>query len=483
MPRKEKNLPLPCPMSSEPHLFTFKESGQKEHETHDLPLLLQAIGKLNASLKSGDVLWVALTGHQRTYREQPPEIIRYTGMHAPNLPNQDHSASRAIFHVSHFIGNYTLALGQEVVKLEIQPRWGYAILGYLLQYTTGIYQPPDANAAVGAQQDGAGWMLAMLWKSHFNQALRTYHLPKEYRERRTNDHFFRGRLDVARQTRENCIDHSRFACVDSPLTLDTTIGRTLRYVIGLLSKPGAYPEIMRDLSGFNERLAAFGVKDSAIKISEIDAIRYTRMSAGYRPLMRMSKAIIHRFGGGGSNTIGQLPSYFIDMAELWENYLLAVLRRHLPAEYRVFSPNEQGGDWLFVGNKRQIRPDLLIEKDGLIVAVLDAKFKSVTEIGSYEKGGVRREDLYQMGTYLYHYSHANNPILGLFVTPVADTISANVETLNRHSLHRLGVVTFDISRWEEKENAGESTAFCIRNAEEDFSRAVELELESTLRRE
>lgn len=471
-------------MSLEPHLFSFKESWQKQQKDGcKLPLLLQAIGKLNAALEAGDVHWVALTSHQRSFREQQPEIIRYTVTEAPNLRRQDYSVSKAVFDVSHFIGNYTVALGQEVVKLEIQPRWGNAILSYLLQYATGIYQPPDANAVVGAQKDGAAWMLAMLWKSHFNQVLRTHHLPKEYRERRTNDRFFRGRLDVSRQIRENCMDQSRFACVDAPLTLDTTIGRTLRHVIGLLSKPGAYPELMRDLSGFNERLAAFGVKEIVVKTSEIDSIRYTRMSAGYRPLMQASKAIIRRFGGGGSKAIGQVPSYFIDMAELWENYLLAVLRRHLPRDYRVYSPNEAGGDWLLAGNKRQIRPDILIEREGKVVAVLDVKFKGFTQIGWQEQGGVSREDLYQMSTYLYHYSRSDRPIIGLFVTPIAGAISSNVETLSLHPLHRLGVVALDISRWEKEGKSGEETALpieLIRYAEVTFAKTVEAELERTL---
>jgi 5-methylcytosine-specific restriction endonuclease McrBC regulatory subunit McrC len=173
-----------------------------------------------------------------------------------------------------------------------------------------------------------------------------------------------------------------------------------------------------------------------------------------------------------------VPSFFIDMAELWENYLLAVLKRHLP-DYEVVSPNSSGGDWLLEGQKRSIRPDLLIRRKSSkqIAAVLDAKFKSYTQIGAYEKGGVSRADLYQMGTYLYHYSSPGQPMLGLFVSPVSGEAKASVETLKSNPRHRLGVATFDVSRWDEIVEGSAIPNDEIRDAERAFARAIEEELE------
>ena len=364
-------------------VYTFKESRPMQPQSgKHLPLLFAATDRLNQSIQNGEVPLISLQGDPRPFRSELKGILSYAATECGYI-NSWSVIEQAYFDVSHFIGTYSTIIGGEVVTLRIEPRWGSAILSYLLQYTTGIYQPPDASAETGQQKDGATWLLAMLWKSYFNQALRTYHLPKEYRKRRTNDCFFRGRLDVARQIGENNVDQHRFACLDFPLTLNTTIGRTIRRVIRLLAAPTSFPGLMHDLSGFDERLAAFGVEATKIKPAEIDSIRYTRLSAGYRPLMQVSKALISRFGGGGTAALGQVPSYFLDMAELWENYLFAVLRRHLPAEYRISSPNETSGDWLLAGCKRQIRPDLLIEKEGVVVAVLDAKFKSYTQIGSH----------------------------------------------------------------------------------------------------
>ena len=459
-------------------LYTFEDSRSKSQIGKHIPLLLAVVDRLNEAVQKGEVPLVSLRGDKRSFRSELPSILSYEVKNCGTI-NSWSIITEAHFEVSHFIGAYTTKIGSEVVTLQIQPRWGNGILSYLLQYTTGIYQPPDNAAATAQQKDGAAWLLVMLWKSLFNQALRRCHIPKEYRERKTNDRFFRGRLDMPRQIRENSVDQSRFACVDAPLTLDTTISRTIRHVTRLLSKPGAYPALMRDLAGYEERLAAFGVSEKEVKLEDIAKIRYTRLSNGYRPLMQASLAILRHFGGSTlQNAESETPSYFIDLAELWENYLLAILQRHLPSEYHIWSPNEVGGSHLLAGGKRAIRPDILIEKSGQIVAVLDAKFKKYSQIGSHEQGGVSREDLYQMGTYLYHYSRADHPIIGLFVTPTPGTACPNVETLSRHPLHRLGVVAFDITGWDYESPTSEIPMEKIRKAEETFAKVVENELEN-----
>lgn len=455
-------------------VYTFQDSLPNQPKSGaNLPLLLAAVDRLNQAIRRGEVPLVSLRGDERRFRSELANILSYAVTDCGSYYYRN-SIEEAAFDASHYIGTYSTKIGNDVITLRIEPRWGSGILSYLLQYTTGIYQPPDASANTAQQKDSAAWLLVMLWKSLFNQALRRFHIPKEYRERKTNDRFFRGRLDVARHIRENSVVQSRFACVDRPLTLDTTIGRTLRHIIRLLSKPDAYPAPMRDLAGFDERLAAFGVSDKGVTPAEIAKIRYTRLSSGYRPLMQASLAILRRFGGNSrKDATNEVRSYFIDLAELWENYLLAVLQRHLPTDYRVWSPNEAGGGYLLAGQKRAIRPDILIEKNGSIIAVLDAKFKRYTQIGSYEQGGVSREDLYQMSTYLYHYGSSEKPILGLFVTPESNSGPAQVESMHSNPLHRLGVACFGLSSlgWECPET-GSIDISQVRETERAFCEAI-----------
>ena len=86
-----------------------------------------------------------------------------------------------------------------IVSIEIKPRWGEKILEYLLQYTTGNCIYP-LNAISGIKRlSVAEWILALLWRSVFNQALRRFHIPKEYRTKLTNDRVFKGPFDVLRR--------------------------------------------------------------------------------------------------------------------------------------------------------------------------------------------------------------------------------------------------------------------------------------------
>jgi 5-methylcytosine-specific restriction endonuclease McrBC regulatory subunit McrC len=68
--------------------------------------------------------------------------------------------------------------------------------------------------------------------------------------------------------------------------------------------------------------------------------RIGELSRPYQQLMETSKAIIRRFGAGSSENLRDANSFFIDIAEIWENYIQAILTKYLPSDYRVVSPNE-----------------------------------------------------------------------------------------------------------------------------------------------
>jgi hypothetical protein len=434
----------------------------------ELPGLFVAIEKLNKAAGEGKLQLLSVSGKRRAYVEERPEIVTY----AVNERSSSGHVSSASFNVSHYIGSYSTRVGAgsgSIVTIVIKPRWGDSILHYLLQYTTGIYLPPDGIPGLQDKADSTEWILLLLWRSVFNQALRRSHIPKEYRKKLTNDRVFKGRLDVLRQIRENIADQSKFCCTHSPLTVDTTINQTIRCVFRLTQNHRAGGRILNDIAGYDERLGAFGVKSRDVRPDEIDRIRYTRMSEGYRPLMQVGKAIIRRFGASRSDSVLGESSFFIDVAEIWENYLEAILTRHLPPTYRVINPNNTGGQWLFVGQRREIRPDLIIENEaGIPVAVLDAKFKSYTTVGKYARDGVSREDLFQMATYLYHYGEdRNTPLLGLFISPEQRADDPYVLESRRN--HSIGVLNFDLAQWDD----GSFNFTTIRAYEKKFTKQLQ----------
>lgn len=423
--------------------------------------LFAAIDKLNKAALDGRLQFLSVSGNHRFCEPKPPDkIISYT---------VNEQLLKSSFDVSHYIGSYATRIGSGIVALEIRPRCGNNILDYLLQYTTGIYLPPDTISGLRPDLSVAEWMLALLWRSIFNQALRRFHIPREYRTKLTNDRVFKGRLDVLRQIRENYADQSKFCCIHRPLTMDTTINQTIRCVFRLLAGNPAGATLSNGFESYDEMLAGFGVKLRDVRPEEIDRIRYTNMSYGYLQLMQVGKAIIRHLGASRSDLPSGGVSLFIDVSEIWENYIEAVLLSHLPSNYRIVNPNEIGGQGLFVGQKRKIRPDLIIENEaGVPVAILDAKFKAYREVGDYEKSGVSRDDLYQMITYMYHYGKdRNTPLLGLFISPVKGSGDReSLYQLDNCRNHEVGILNFDLEQWNDKTDIDITG---VKNNEKNFA--------------
>lgn len=419
----------------------------QERLGNDVPWYAQAIDRLNHDHAEGKIRYISLSGKP----VQPPNLDR--------LINYRFSDYRRVYgnplatalqvDVSHIIGSYTTQVSGWNVEINIKPRWGDGILSHLLRYTTGIHSPPSSSG--GSQQDrnSAEWLLVLAWVSSFHQAMRRSHIPKEYRVRHSYGPFFRGRLDVARQIRDSINDASRFHCVDAPLTADNTINRTIRCVFRLLSTNRAYRELLRDSIGYDQQLASFGVTDADVTQESIRRIRYTRMTSGYRPLMELSCALLQRLSSKHQAQGNQGISFFIDIAELWENYIHAILVRELPPGYTVYNPNERCGEALFTDGSRHIRPDLIVYREGHPVAVIDAKFKAYKRIGRIaDKGNISREDLHQMATYLYHYGTPGRPITGCFVTPIPTDDNAR-KSLARQASHNITVIGLPIDDAED----------------------------------
>jgi 5-methylcytosine-specific restriction enzyme subunit McrC len=245
-------------------------------------------------------------------------------------------------------------------------------------------------------------------------------IPKEYKTENKNLRYYKGRLDIAKQIQVNLTNASRFYCSYRKLTSDNTINRTIRYTYKILcdKKMGS---VVNDIREYDDKLAMFGVSNSPIDISDIENIKYTRMTEIYRPVMQFCKAIIQQNLAESSIQAQKTSSvaYFIDMAELWEMYLLKKLEVNFP-DYEVYSPNLRVPEFLMEDKYREVRPDLVIanKNTGNPRIILDAKYKYYTSLGNSSRNStVSREDLYQMTTYLHRFMKAEKGY-GIFVSPV-----------------------------------------------------------------
>lgn len=434
--------------------ITKKNSTQSELHAYFL-----SIDKLKKSIDSHSIETFSL--QNKVTKKLDKHIVWYTY----NNPNE------ATFYTSHYIGFYSTIVNKKPVDIEIKPRFGNGIFNYLVSYAYGLYIPKSDNTATSKSKNSNLWLITLMWKATLEKALTKSQIPKEYKTLVRNSSSFKGQLKISKHIKYNLVDKSKFYCKYRKLTMDTTINQTIRYTYKLLiKKQEGLSGILRNVSEYDNKLQSFGVQDREVHAHEIQNIRYSKLNFHYKKVMELSKLIIKSESAKNNNKALSRDSfsYFLDIAELWENYLLKVLQKNL-SEYEIYSPNEQGGEYLIEENFRQIRPDIIIEKDGKIVAILDAKYKWYNKIGKYADidNAVSRDDLYQMSTYLYHYANSDDKILGLFVSPMG--ADGEVKSFSKSKNHKIGVVSLDIKQFEGKE---EFSLDEIQKAEKSFIEQV-----------
>lgn len=71
-----------------------------------------------------------------------------------------------------------------------------------------------------------------------------------------------------------------------------------------------------------------GLRPQVPSRGELERVRYTPITAGFAPVAELSRQITNRRGLVlGSRSDGDCQEILLDVAELWELYVLAVLRR------------------------------------------------------------------------------------------------------------------------------------------------------------
>ena len=403
---------------------------------------MKTVDQLKQRIDDGQLEIVNLQNYNpRSEIEYPVwyEVKSYVDKHDYTVVNE------CEFYTSHYIGCYSY----EGYAIIIKPRFGN-IFNYLVSYATNIYIPYGESEISFNPQNNSYWLIALLWKAMLNKAITTGQIPKEYITITKNQKNYRGHLAIAKHIHTNLCDATRFYCTYKKLSMDNTINRVVRTIYDLLKNKGL-SALVAEFDAYDKYLCSMGVSSGIMDIHEIDDIRYTRLNAPYKPVMELSRTILKNYKAETStnNSANSEVSYFIDIAELWEMYLLKLLQNNLSSEYHVYSPNTWFGDNLLEGDMREIRPDIIIEKNGKVLMIIDAKYKHYTQLGKTSKEGVKREDIYQMTTYLHHYGNEGQNIVGLFTSPVSCKDN-DIHSYTHNKNYRIGLLNLDIS------NAGDN---------------------------
>ena len=330
-------------------------------------------------------------------------------------------------------GRYVGSLSFEGHRLTIEPRFGlFTLKTWLFEATSVVLT--ESPGQLRHDESFIIQLLATVWAHGFVDAAR-HGLPALKRDVATKSSTVRGRLDVRSSLRLLASGESEVVSVRSERSLVHAASNAIVSAYSVLrrwlSDEKWLPQRAKEL--LPHLIAVTGSRPRVPTKADLDRIRYTPITAGFAPIAELSRQIANRRGlSADIKTNGETTGVLLDIAELWEMYVLSVLRKAVTpltvkhgTRERMTSRKLLRSD---VSDKEigTLIPDAILFQFGAVRGIVDAKYKSLHPSANAPQGP-QREDLYQIAAYLGRYAPiATSSVLGVLAyphDPVTPTVS------------------------------------------------------------
>lgn len=321
-------------------------------------------------------------------------------------------------------GRYVGSIAFKGHSLTIAPRFGLSTLRNWLSEATSVVLT-DAPGALHEDESCIVQLLAHVWAHGFVEAAR-HGLPALRREVQTKGATVRGRLDVPASLRLIAAGSGQVVSVRSQRSLHHAASDAIVAAYGVLRRwlpdetwlPARAKELLPHL------MAATGARPRVPTKAELTRIRYTPITAGFAPVAELSRQIANRRGlTADIDASGETKGVLLDVAELWELYVLSVLRKATaPLTVTHGTRDKSATKKLLQSDVSEqslgtLMPDAILHAGSTIMGVIDAKYKPLHPSAN-SPNGPQREDLYQMAAYMGRFqSPAGMPTWGLLAYP------------------------------------------------------------------
>jgi 5-methylcytosine-specific restriction enzyme subunit McrC len=323
-------------------------------------------------------------------------------------------------------GRYVGVVRHKGGRLTVEPRFGLATLASWLGRAVGtvlVRSPGRLREDVPFVVQ----LLALVWGRAFADAAR-HGLPALRLDRRHVGTVVRGRLDVRGTlgellaSRDAAVSVRREKSLDNPAARVLAAAyRVLRRKMGPALEGDWVPERVAEL--LPALLTAVGTNPAPPTDAELDRVRYTPITLGFARAAYVSRLILRHKGLlSEADAEGESEGILFDVAELWELFVLAALRR-AGAGLEILHGTSQiecreallvsEADASLLG---ELRPDAVVRSHRRVLGILDAKYKSLWPT-PWHRHGPQREDLYQLASYLSRFATAGWGVLAYPADP------------------------------------------------------------------
>ena len=296
-------------------------------------------------------------------------------------------------------GRYVGELRRDGRVLEIKPRLGIDAIAEWASAALNVRVIPRAAEFAGTSALIAQ-LLAASWRSSVTRAAR--HGPPSLREAVIEEGAYaRGQLDVPRTLELRALGKARIATRRKAKRVDNPVARSIVLADRVLDRqmPDGWrgerlEEIVPRLQG------AVGRRPALPTRRQLDRVRYTPISLPYKRAAEISWQIARNRGLRARASAERTEGVLIDVAELWELFLVRCAKRAFGAAAVSHGTRKGAGRRLLQSEARptsgigRLYPDILVQRPGAAGLVIDAKYKPLAD-----PRGVDREDLYQIASY------------------------------------------------------------------------------------
>lgn len=316
-----------------------------------------------------------------------------------------------------FVGEADLEYNQHKYRITIKPRFGEKMLFRMLEEIFNIRI--TSSASQSSNKDD--WkhfikrIIAFIWLQKLANS-NLHGVPKVQQKKENKGQTIRGKLDV-RKTIKYYYTSNEIVSVCREKHIDETIAQIIfqayqilkkDFEIGKVNIPDSAQEVI------NQVHSIVHIKKH-ITEHNYQKIRYKEIFLSWKPIVDLSWDVIKRKQislkqDKSKNGFG----FFIDMAEVWEQYLRAILRKNLtPLGWHYRTDKQVAYKEKFY--QRELIPDLVFQKENE-VAIWDAKYKRMN--GKY--WDVDRSDFFQIHTYIQHFLNHREVKSGGLLYPISD---------------------------------------------------------------
>ncbi|MDV4070108.1 hypothetical protein CMT45_00040 [Elizabethkingia anophelis] len=316
-----------------------------------------------------------------------------------------------------FVGEAVFSFKDQDYKITIKPRFGEKMLFRMLEEIFNI----RLTSSISQANKSNDWqhyikrIIAFIWLQKLANA-NLHGLPKVYVKKEHRGQIIRGRLDI-RKSIKSYYQSNEIVSAYRKKEADKTITQIIFQAYNILKTEFAIGQINIPDSALEAINQVHNTIQSIRHITYEDykKISYKEIYLGWKPVVDLSWDIIQRKQISLKQDKDRKGfGFFIDMAEVWEQYLRAIFKKKLSKigwqcinEKQIAYPNHF--------YKRHLIPDLVFQK-GEKIAIWDAKYKKM--LGRHFD--IDRSDFFQIHTYIQNFLNHKIVKAGGLLYPISN---------------------------------------------------------------